>query len=219
MGGGKEETNAQEQVIAAQNQATAVQNTQTSLTNAQAALVFQGSGIAHEAAAIGNELAGVSMEFASFGNEAAGTEMITASVAMGFAASEMMAAAMINAGASGAAGVKHRGGMIGNGGPTRSVPVGTFNGAPRFHNGLADKEFATILEEGEVVLEKNNVAELKRSSRKGGGGGGDTIINNYNIKAWDSKSVNQMLKTHRKSMMSANQKSRSENNKARRSNI
>lgn len=49
-------------------------------------------------------------------------------------------------------GLLHEGGVVGEGSNSRRVPAGAFAGAPRFHSGLNNREFATILEKGERVL-------------------------------------------------------------------
>lgn len=53
----------------------------------------------------------------------------------------------------------HTGGMVGTGGGARrSVAPGTFVGAPRLHNGLRSDEFPAILQKGEQVLSRREVA-------------------------------------------------------------
>ncbi len=70
--------------------------------------------------------------------------------------------------------VNHAGGMVGGIGPTRMVPAGAFAGAPRMHNGgwagLRPDEIPTILQKGERVLSRQEVAA-------GGAGGGASVVN------------------------------------------
>lgn len=57
-------------------------------------------------------------------------------------------------------GVFHMGGIVGQiGTPTRMIPAAAFAGAPRLHNGLAADEFPAILQRGERVLSKREVAQ------------------------------------------------------------
>ena len=127
------------------------------------------------------------------------------------AAATMLAAANINATAS-AFGVGHSGGMVGNLSSSRIVPASTFIGAPRLHGGLADDEFATILQKGEVVLNKDNVAEMKDGSGGGGSGGSTTI---FNVTAIDAAGVSNFFKKNRRQLANALGQSKSENSPAR----
>ena len=65
-------------------------------------------------------------------------------------------------GGSVAAAVSHAGGMVGISGHTRSVPAAVFAGAPRMHTGgwvgLRPDEVPTILQRGERVLSRSEVA-------------------------------------------------------------
>lgn len=75
------------------------------------------------------------------------------------------------------ANVKHSGGMAGTG-PTRQVPALAFAAAPRFHNGsgvlgLRSDEIPAILQTGERVQSRAEVAAM----RSGSGGGGTRIVN------------------------------------------
>lgn len=61
-------------------------------------------------------------------------------------------------GGSVSAGIYHQGGLVGGGGPSRSVPAAAFAGAPRFHSGggyIGPGERPAILQPGEVVLPRN----------------------------------------------------------------
>jgi len=68
--------------------------------------------------------------------------------------------------------VKHAGGMVGAPGPSRMVPALAFAGAPRMHSGgwagLRPDEVPTILQRGERVLSR---AEVARGMAGGGSGG------------------------------------------------
>lgn len=73
----------------------------------------------------------------------------------------------------------HEGGIVGRDGKRRSVPTGTFIGAPRLHRGgLAGDEVPAILRRGEEVITRSdprhvdNPANDDRSM---------TIINNFNV--------------------------------------
>jgi len=56
----------------------------------------------------------------------------------------------------------HSGGVVGYDSPTftREVPVSTFIGAPKFHNGLLPDEFPAILQRGESVFTENQTMAL-----------------------------------------------------------
>jgi hypothetical protein len=72
---------------------------------------------------------------------------------------------------SATAGIYHSGGIVGAGGPTRSVNPAMFAGAPRYHSGgvagLQPGEVPAILQKGEMVIPKGG---------KSGGGQGVTIV-------------------------------------------
>ena len=85
-----------------------------------------------------------------------------------------------------AAAVSHAGGMVGISGHTRSVPAAVFAGAPRMHGGgtvgaagfwagLRPDEVPTILQRGERVLSRTEVAR--------GGGGASPVAINLNVDA------------------------------------
>jgi hypothetical protein len=86
------------------------------------------------------------------------------------------------------AAVGHGGGMIEDIAARRTVPISTFIGAPRLHQGLASDEIPAILQRGERVIPK-------------GGGSGPTIINNITnnitIKAIDSQDMQKALAKER----------------------
>jgi len=71
-------------------------------------------------------------------------------------------------GGSVAAAVSHNGGMVGVSGHSRSVPAQAFAGAPRMHGGgwagLRPDEVPTILQRGERVLSRAQVARGDRSA-------------------------------------------------------
>ena len=167
-----------------------------------------------------NQTSAATMLTASAGNVTAGGEMIASSVAMNVAAGQMMAAAIMHGASSGtsalgsivgSAGMAnfmspagpggvplptgHSGGLVGSLSRSKRVSPFAFAGAPRLHGGLASDEMATILQRGEVVLSRNNVAELrdesgrqdKGSTSKSGSTG--AIAVNISITAMDSKSV------------------------------
>ena len=80
-------------------------------------------------------------------------------------------------GATASVGVKHSGGMAGHG-TRRNVSPLAFVGAPRFHNGsgvlgLKPGEIPAILQEGERVQSRQEVA----ASKSGGSSSGTRIIN------------------------------------------
>jgi hypothetical protein len=84
----------------------------------------------------------------------------------------------------------HTGGMVGVGGPTRSMPAFAFAGAPRMHSGgwLAPDEVPAILQKGERVLSR---AEAANS-------GSGSVVHvhqtiNFPIHAMDGFSVRQVL--------------------------
>ena len=78
------------------------------------------------------------------------------------------------------ASVNHAGGMVGAPGPSRMVPALAFAGAPRMHAGgwvgLRPDEVPSILQRGERVLSRAEVARgVARGGGAGGGSGGVTI--------------------------------------------
>lgn len=63
----------------------------------------------------------------------------------------------------------HDGGVVGRDqGPVRSVPVGTFDDAKRYHTGLMPDEFPAILQRGEAVFTKEQLKALGFGSQQGG---------------------------------------------------
>lgn len=55
--------------------------------------------------------------------------------------------------------VFHDGGVVGGPAPSRRVPASLFSSAPRFHDGLAPDEFPAILQSGERVQSRKEVAQ------------------------------------------------------------
>lgn len=76
------------------------------------------------------------------------------------------------------AGIFHEGGKVGSAAPQRAVSPVLFAGAPRFHSGtypgLKGDEFPAILQKGEIVLSRKQVANAQSSS-----GGG--VVNNISV--------------------------------------
>jgi hypothetical protein len=74
-------------------------------------------------------------------------------------------------------GVYHRGGVVGQA-PVmgRLVPASVFRNAPRFHAGLRSDEIPSILQKGEEVVPRDEVARRRRQRLDGG----STVINNFN---------------------------------------
>lgn len=85
--------------------------------------------------------------------------------------------------------VKHEGGVVGSGGPSRMVSPTLFAGAPRYHGGgipgLAPDEYPAILKKNEEVLTQND----PRNVLNGGMAGGATAQPIKIINAIDSASV------------------------------
>ncbi len=128
----------------------------------------------------------MSAAYGSFANQVAGT---FADMAMGAETSfedilknfthmilQMIIMKMMLSAVGGGLGamVFHSGGTVGGGGVTRNVSPGVFAFAPRLHNGLAPDEFPAILQRGERVMSKNEVAN---SYKKEGGRDVQVIIN------------------------------------------
>lgn len=92
-------------------------------------------------------------------------------------------------GAIGGSFAMHSGGLVGTDGSPRSVPAYLFAGAPRYHSGLNNDEFATILQRGERVLtaNQNNQATGQLRAAASGGGGG-TVNHHWNITTPDADS-------------------------------
>ena len=80
------------------------------------------------------------------------------------------------------AGIYHAGGVVGAGGASRSVPASLFAGAPRYHSGgvagLKPDEIPAILQRGEYVVSKANMAAAAVAGR--GRGGAAPMINVIN---------------------------------------
>lgn len=64
------------------------------------------------------------------------------------------------------AGIFHKGGMVDMGGEQRYVHAAYFENAPRYHSGLRPDEVPAVLQKGEWVLSRDDVAAI----RSGGGG-------------------------------------------------
>lgn len=144
-------------------------------------------------------------DFAAFANSIARTvvqTIIQSAIATG------VQSILGGAGGGIGAAIFHGGGMVGSPSPSRVVPASMFIGAPRLHGGLADDEFAAIVQKGEVVLNKDNVAEMKQ-----GGGGGPSMV--INVSAVDAAGVSNFFKKNRRQLSNALGLSRSENSPAR----
>lgn len=83
--------------------------------------------------------------------------------------------------------VAHKGRVVGEPGPSRTMPAAAFAGAPKFHSGLGSKEFAAVLERGESVVtanqrrrEANTMSRLSNLAGSPQGGGGGTVVNIHN---------------------------------------
>lgn len=73
----------------------------------------------------------------------------------------------------------HGGGEVGRDHSfTRQVDPRAFIGAPRYHKGFRPDEVPAVLQRGEWVLSKNDVAGIKAGAGKGPGGTSVTVINN-----------------------------------------
>ena len=90
------------------------------------------------------------------------------------------------AGASIGAMKMHSGGTVGIDGQAILQPAGSFDGAPRFHDGLRSDEMRAVLQKGEDVLtgrDKQRVAglvgSLSTAAMSGGARSGDVNIHNY----------------------------------------
>jgi hypothetical protein len=73
--------------------------------------------------------------------------------------------------------LKHEGGIVGEPGPTRSVPLTAFAFAPRFHTGFMPEEYPAILKKGEGVFTPDQMKGLGKTE----------ISNTYNIDARGSQ--------------------------------
>jgi len=204
----------QDTANALMEQEAALVNESAALTNQAAAITGQGTSLVNQANSLMDQATGLVVQAASAINQTAGGTMTTAAGIMEAAAAQMIIAANINAGASVAGGVGHGGGMVGSISNTRVVPASTFVGAPRFHQGLADDEFAMIAQRGEVILSKDNVAELKRGAGEESGGG--TVVNNFHMSAIDGRSLAKLFKDMRRQIASGQQVASRENNAIRR---
>jgi Lambda phage tail tape-measure protein (Tape_meas_lam_C) len=64
----------------------------------------------------------------------------------------------------------HSGGTVGSGGTPRTLPAAAWAGAPRYHSGtlgLRPDERAAVLQTGEEVLSRSQVAQAKRGGKRG----------------------------------------------------
>jgi len=68
---------------------------------------------------------------------------------------------------SGGFAVSHSGGAVGRATTFRNVDPAIFNGVARYHEGLRPDEVPTILQKGEWVLSKQDVAGIKDAGRSG----------------------------------------------------
>jgi hypothetical protein len=81
----------------------------------------------------------------------------------------------------------HSGGLVGRDRTfTRHADASLWSGAPRFHDGMRPDEVPAILQRGEWVLSKGDVAGIKRageqpanSNARGGYGGPRVVVNNH----------------------------------------
>ena len=101
-----------------------------------------------------------------------------------------------------AAMVAHSGGTVGSIATRRTVPVGTFAGAPRLHNGLASDEYPAILQRGEEVIPKDGA---KSSDR----------VVTVNVNAIDGANAFQFLSRNKKTLASLLQGSLRQNHPVR----
>ncbi len=106
----------------------------------------------------------------------------------------------------------HSGGIVGSMRASRYVPSSTFAGASRYHNGLASDEVPTILQVGEVVLSKDNVAQLKKDSERTPRGGGTV---NINVNAIDAQGTYQFLSQNKRTIASMLQNTLTDNHPIR----
>jgi hypothetical protein len=120
----------------------------------------------------GGGLGGILSSLAGSGG---GSEVIGAGIAKGI---EVAASAVL-----------HTGGVVGRDGQTRVVPIGAFDGAPRFHTGgmaggmrFANDEVPAILRRGEMVLTERQQAAMTK---------GGTINQTVVIKAEDPGAFNR----------------------------
>ena len=115
---------------------------------------------------------------------ASGATITSGAVALSAAAVQLQAAAsaLLVANSVGSVGVAHSGAKVGAGFPARrTVPMGLFAGAPRFHSGsggpiggLKAGEVPAILQTGERVLNRKETAEYERAQS---GGAGTRVVN------------------------------------------
>jgi Lambda phage tail tape-measure protein (Tape_meas_lam_C) len=88
--------------------------------------------------------------------------------ATGGASSALFGAASGLGGITGAA--FHSGGTVGAGGTPRTLPAAAWSGAPRYHSGtlgLRPDERAAVLQTGEEVLSRSQVAQAKKGGKRG----------------------------------------------------
>ncbi|MGH7649942.1 MAG: hypothetical protein ACREND_17665, partial [Gemmatimonadaceae bacterium] len=93
--------------------------------------------------------------------------------------------------------VQHDGGIVGAaGGVSRALGLSTIAHAPRFHSGLMPGEFPAILQKGEAVLSRAQVAAA------GGGGGGQGALTvhqeqHFHFQGIDGRDIERMLHEHK----------------------
>jgi len=83
--------------------------------------------------------------------------------------------------------VKHEGGIVGELGPTRSVPAAAFAFAPRFHGGFAPNEYPAILNRGEGVFTPAQMKALGKT------GDDESKTTNFFIYAMDPMSFRDFI--------------------------
>jgi hypothetical protein len=108
----------------------------------------------------------------------------------------------------GTAAVHHAGGIVGEPGPTRLVPLSIFDHAPRFHSGtgFGPGEVPAVLQVGEAVLDRRDTASIRQmvaasrassgstgasSGSRSAASSGQPIVNNFQISTPDVASFRQ----------------------------
>jgi hypothetical protein len=136
-------------------------------------------------AALDAETASATTGELGFAGGAAGDAAVGAGAAAG--GSEVADLALVAA-------IAHSGGIIGHDFlPGRIASASMFRGAPRYHSGLLPDETPAILQKGEAVLSRNQVANLAANGGAGGVSVSGPLIGTVNINAKDPHSFGKTI--------------------------